>query len=105
MAGLAGGYLALGITGSFAENMTAGRGFVALAMVTFGRWSPPLVLLASLAIGYADTLQFQFQAKGWNVPYQVFLALPYVLALLVSVAAGKGAHAPAALGLPYRKSV
>lgn len=103
--GMAGGYLSVGIAGSFAENMTAGRGFVALAMVTFGRWKPFWVLLASLLIGYADSLQFELQAKNQGIPPQLFIALPYVVALAVLVFAGKGAAAPAALGQPFRKSV
>ncbi|MFY9234510.1 MAG: ABC transporter permease [Fimbriimonadaceae bacterium] len=102
-AGLAGAYLALGVNGSFAENMTAGRGFVAIAMVTFGRWKPIWVLLASLLIGYAESLQFQFQAEGVAVPYQLLVAMPYVLALVVLVVAGKGSAAPSALAKPYRR--
>jgi len=101
-AGLAGAYLCLGVAGSFAENMTSGRGFVALAMVTFGRWKPWWVFLASVLIGTVDSFQYTLQAQGATVPPQFFLALPYVLALSVLVFAGKGASAPAALGEPYR---
>lgn len=104
-AGLAGAYLALGIAGSFAENMTAGRGFVALAMVTFGRWKPVWVFFASLLIGFADSLQFELQARSIGWPPQFFIALPYVLALAVLVFVGKGAAAPEALGQPYRREV
>jgi simple sugar transport system permease protein len=102
-AGLAGGYLSLVIAGSFAENMTAGRGFVAIAMVTFGRWKPQLAFLAALLIGYAESLQYRFQTYGWNVPYQLMIALPYIVALLVLVIVGKGTVAPGALAQPYRK--
>jgi simple sugar transport system permease protein len=102
-AGLAGGYLALVITGSFAENMTAGRGFVAIAMVTFGRWKPQFAFLAALLIGYAESLQYKFQTYGWKIPYQLMIALPYVVALLVLVIVGKGGAAPGALAQPYRK--
>ena len=101
--GLAGAYLALVITGSFAENMTAGRGFVAIAMVTFGRWKPQLAFLAALLIGFTESLQFKFQTYGWKLPYQLMIALPYVVALLVLVIVGKGSAAPGALALPYRK--
>jgi simple sugar transport system permease protein len=104
LAGLAGAYLSLGIAGSFAENMTAGRGFVAIAMVTFGRWKPLWVLAACLLVGYAETLQFTFQAKGWDAPFQLFVAMPYALALLVLIAVGRGQGAPAALGIPYRRN-
>lgn len=102
-AGLAGGYLALGIAGSFAENMTAGRGFVALALVTFGRWRPGWVFVASLVIGYLDSLQFELQARNVGLPPQLFIALPYVAALAILVFVGKGAMAPAALGVPHER--
>jgi simple sugar transport system permease protein len=102
-AGIAGAYLSVGITGTFAENMTAGRGFVAIAMVTFGRWRPQFVFLAALLIGLAETLQFRFQALGWKVPFQLMIALPYLIALLVLVLVGKGTVAPAALGISYRR--
>jgi len=102
-AGLAGTYLSLGITGTFAENMTAGRGFVAIAMVTFGRWKAPYAFAAALLIGLAESFQFRIQSYGWNVPYQLMIALPYVVALAVLVIVGKGTAAPSALGMPYRK--
>lgn len=103
LGGLAGSYLAVGINGSFAEGMTAGRGFVAIALVTFGRWSPGWVLLAALGMGYLESLQFQFQAKGWKVPFQLLLALPYLVALVVLVFVGKNAAAPRALGIAYKE--
>lgn len=101
--GLAGGYLALGIAGSFTENMTAGRGFMAIAMVTFGRWRPGWVFAAALLIGLAESLQFWLQAMGVNAPYQLMIALPYIVSLLVLVVVGKGTQAPAALGVPYSR--
>lgn len=103
MAGLAGAYLSLGIVGTFTDNMTAGRGFVAIALVTFGRWNPIGVLGAALLIGWLESLQFKFQASGSAIPYQLLLALPYVLALVVLVVLGKGAPAPRSLGRPYRR--
>ncbi len=102
-AGLAGAYLSLGISGSFAENMTAGRGFVAIAMVTFGRWKPMWVLAAALLIGFAESLQFTLQAAGVQAPYQLLIALPYLVALTVLVVVGRGTVAPAALAEPYVK--
>lgn len=104
LAGLGGAYLSLGLAGSFAENMTAGRGFVAIALVTFGRWNPIWVILAAMLMGYLDLLQFKMQAIGSSVPFQLLLALPYVVALVVLVIAGKGTRAPAALGQPYRRN-
>lgn len=102
-AGLAGAYLSIGVARSFAENMTNGRGFIAIAMVTFGRWRPLYVFLAALLIGLFDSLQYLFQARGVAVPSQLLLALPYAVALLVLVIVGKGTAAPASLGVPYRR--
>lgn len=102
-AGLAGAYLSLGIAGSFAENMTAGRGFVAIAMVTFGRWRPIFVFLSALLIGYAVSLQYALQGGSAHVPYDLLIAMPYVIALVVLILVGKGTLAPQALGKPYRR--
>lgn len=104
LAGLGGAYLSLGIAGSFAERMTNGRGFVAIALVTFGRWRPQLVLPAAIAIGYAESLQFSLQGGGLHVPYQLILALPYILALAALVFVGKGARAPESLGLVFKRN-
>jgi general nucleoside transport system permease protein len=101
--GMAGAYLSLGVAGSFAENMTAGRGFVAIAMVTFGRWRPVYVFFAALLIGYADSLQFLLQGGASKVPPHLLLAMPYVLALVVLIIVGKGTQAPEALAKPYRR--
>lgn len=104
MAGLAGAYLVVGIAGSFATNMTAGRGFIAIAMVTFGRWNPVWTFGACLLIGALDALQYVFQAKGIGIPFQALIALPYIVALLVLLGVGRGPAAPAALGRPFRRS-
>lgn len=106
LAGLGGAYLALGVAGTFAEGMSAGRGFLAIAVVTFGRWKPGWVALAAMLLGYAQSLQYGMQGRpifGVLVPTQLWLAMPYVLALLVLVLAGTGAVTPAALGRPYTK--
>lgn len=97
-AGLAGGTLVLAQVGTFAEKMTAGRGFIAIAIVVLGRWHPGWVLGAALLFGGATALQFLFQAMGLAVPYQFFFMLPYGLAL-AALAGGMGrARAPAGLG-------
>lgn len=98
LAGLAGGTLVLAQVGTFTEEMTAGRGYIAIAIVVLGRWHPGWVLGASLLFGAATAMQFLFQAAGLDVPYQVFLMLPYGLALL-ALAGGMGrARAPGELG-------
>jgi simple sugar transport system permease protein len=103
LAALGGAYLALGVSHSFAENMTAGRGFVALALVTFGRWKPIWVLGAALLVGVTEQLQFEMQARGSHLPSELLTALPYLAALLVLILAGRGAAAPGALGRPFRR--
>lgn len=99
MAGLAGATLVLAQAGTFVEGMSAGRGFIAIAIVVLGRWRPMGVAAAALLFGAAHSLQTLFQSMGWSgVPYQAFLALPYLLTLLVLAGASGRAAAPAALG-------
>jgi ABC-type uncharacterized transport system permease subunit len=97
-AGLAGATLVLAQVGTFAERMTAGRGYVAIAIVVLGRWHPAGVAVASLAFGAAMALQFLFQTLGLGVPYQLFLMLPYALALLALGGAMGRVKAPGDLG-------
>lgn len=97
-AGVAGATLVLAQVGTFTERMTAGRGFVAIAIVVLGRWQPGWVLVAALLFGAATALQFLLQATGIGVPYQVFLMLPYLLTLLALAGAVGAARAPADLG-------
>ena len=101
LGGIAGAHLALAHTGTFAEGMSAGRGFIALAVVVLGRWNPLGVLLAALLFGAASALQFTLQALDVGLPYQLFLALPYLLTLLVLAGWGSRTRAPAALGRPW----
>ncbi len=98
LAGLAGATLVLAQVGTFTEKMTAGRGFIAIAIVVLGRWHPGGVALAALLFGGATALQFLFQASDTGVPYQLFLALPYLLALAALAVAVGRAKAPAGLG-------
>lgn len=98
LGGVAGGTLVIAQAGSFAEGMSAGRGFIAVAIVVLGRWHPLGAAAAALIFGAASALQYLFQAMGWALPYQAFLALPYVLTLLgLAGIAGRSA-APASLG-------
>ena len=98
LGGLAGGTLVLAQAGTFAEGMSAGRGFIAIAIVVLGRWTPRGVVAGALLFGAASALQYAFQAMGWNVPYQVFLVVPYLLTLAALAGALGRATAPAALG-------
>lgn len=98
MAGVGGATLVLAQVGSFAERMTAGRGFIAIAIVVLGRWHPIGALLAALGFGAATALQFAFQALGLQVPYQLFLMLPYLLALVALTGVVGRVRSPAGLG-------
>ena len=97
-AGLAGATLVLAQVGTFAERMTAGRGFIAIAIVVLGRWNPMGAGLAALLFGLATALQFAFQAAGLRVPYQLFLMFPYLLTLLALAGVVGRVKAPASLG-------
>lgn len=98
LGGIAGGMLVLAQAGTFVENMSAGRGFIAIAIVVLGRWHPGGVALAALVFGAASALQYLFQAMGLAAPYQLFLALPYVLTLAALAGVAGRVRAPAALG-------
>lgn len=97
LAGLAGASLVLAQVGSFTERMTAGRGFIAIAIVVLGRWHPGWVALGALLFGACTALQYLFQAAGTAVPYQLLLALPYLMALAVLATLRGRSEAPAAL--------
>lgn len=97
-AGLAGASLVLAQVGTFTEQMTAGRGFVAIAIVVLGRWNPIGVAIAALLFGAANASQFLFQAMDFAIPYQFFLMLPYVLTILALAGAVGRSRAPADLG-------
>jgi simple sugar transport system permease protein len=101
-AGLAGAYLMLCEVGMFRDNIVSGQGFIALAIVILGRWSPGRVVAAALLFGAADALQLSLQLRGWPIPAQLLLALPYVLTLLaISGVFGRAARQPGALMQPY----
>ena len=100
LAATAGAYLAIAYARTFVEGMSAGRGFIALAIVIFGRWSAWGILGAALLFGLATALQFHVQALGLAIPYQFLLMMPYVLTLLVLAGYAGRTRAPAALGVP-----
>jgi len=101
LAGVAGAHLALAHTGTFAEGMSSGKGFIAIAVVVLGRWNPLWVLVAALFFGAAEALQFLLQTLGLDVPYQLFLALPYVVTLAALAGWVGRSRAPAALARPW----
>ena len=97
LGGLAGGTLVISQAGTFVEGMSAGRGFIAIAIVVLGRWHPLGVALAALVFGAASALQFLLQALGLRLPYQLFLALPYVVTLAALAGVAGRVRAPASL--------
>jgi simple sugar transport system permease protein len=101
LGGVSGATLVLAQAGTFVEGMSAGRGFIAIAIVALGRWNPLGAAAAALVFGAASALQFFFQASGSPLPYQLFLVLPYVLTLVALAATRGRANAPAALGRQY----
>jgi simple sugar transport system permease protein len=96
--GLAGATLVLAQVGTFNEQMSAGRGFIALAIVALGRWNPAGAFAGALLYGAASAIQFRFQTMGADLPYQLFLALPYVLTLIVLASGVFRSRAPESLG-------
>jgi simple sugar transport system permease protein len=107
LCGLAGGYLVLAQSASFSQNMSAGRGFMALAALIFGRWHPVGALLACLLFGFLDAAAIQLQGvvlPGMGeVPVQFIQALPYILTVVLLAGFIGKAVAPQALGKPYIK--
>ncbi|MCL6551636.1 MAG: ABC transporter permease [Firmicutes bacterium] len=99
--GLAGAMLPMTITGTFTEGMSAGRGWIALMLVIFGRWRPGPILAGALLFAYVEALQFRVALLTRAVPTQVLLMLPYLFAIAVLIRVFRGAEAPAALGRPY----
>ena len=113
LCGLGGAALSLGISSAFTEGMTNGRGFIALAVVVFGRWNPLGAFGAALAFAAADVLQARLQTitvvQNWlsslhlGDTYPFFLALPYVLTLIALAVRGARVRPPAALGQPFEQ--
>lgn len=97
-AGLSGAVLVLAQAGTFVEGMSAGRGYITVAIVTLGRWRPLRTLLGACLFGANSALQFSAQALDWRLPYQLFLATPYLVTLAVLVVSARGSVPPAALG-------
>jgi ABC-type uncharacterized transport system permease subunit len=104
LGGLGGAYFTIQQIGNFLPNITGGRGFIALAAMIFGKWTPIGAFLASLLFACADALGARLQYLGVRLPYQFLGMLPYVLTIIVVAGAMGRAIAPAAVGRPYRKS-
>jgi general nucleoside transport system permease protein len=102
LAGIAGSYLTLVASGGvFVDNITGGRGYLAVAVVIFGRWNPVLVMLASVLFGCADALQYQGQAMGLSISPPLLLMSPFLLALIAWVLIGKSNAGPSEIAIPF----
>jgi ABC-type uncharacterized transport system permease subunit len=104
LAALGGVYLSIGFVHSFTENMTAGRGFIALAALIFGKWKPFGALAAALLFGFASAVAPRLEnVEGWAEYGTLFQALPYVLTLIAVAGVIGRSIPPAAIGRPYVK--
>ncbi len=102
--GAAGAYLSMAQFNAFTFGVISGRGWVCIALVVFGQWSPWKCLAGALLFGFVDALQLRLQASGViDIPYQFFLMLPFVLTIVAMGAVSRSATPPAALLVPFRK--
>ena len=103
VAGLGGSFFTLGAVGAFGKEMTAGKGFIALAALIFGRWSPLGAVAAGLLFGFADNLQSVLSIVGTPIPSQFMLMAPYVATIIAVTGLVGRVRAPAADGRPYQR--
>ena len=103
LAGLGGAFFTIGSTGSFQQEMTAGRGFIGLAAMIFGGWAPFGAFLAGIVFGFADALQSRLSILGVGLPSQFLQMAPYVITVVVVAGLVGRVRAPAADGRPYKK--
>jgi simple sugar transport system permease protein len=102
LAALGGAYLSIGQNSLFTRNMTAGRGFIALAALIFGKWDPVGAFLACLFFGFAEAVAIRMQGTV-NIPNQFIQLIPYVLTVVVLAGFIRRATPPKAIGMPYVK--
>ena len=103
LAGIGGAYLTTCYSNTYTQGNVAGRAFIALAAVIFGRWTGMGVMGACLFFGFCDALQIRLQLGAFHVPYQFFQMIPYVATIVVLTVIGAGKNGPGANGKPYRK--
>ncbi len=103
LSGLGGAYLVVGITGSFAPDLSAGRGFLALAVCLLCGWHPTYVMLGAFGYGLINALQLQLQTSGVKLPYQLLLALPYIVAIVSLLIAGRNKRGPKTVGAVFER--
>lgn len=101
IAGIGGGFLTIGSVGAFSPNMVAGKGYLALAAVILGRWTPGRAAAIAVLFGFTYSLQTVLSIVGTQVPTELLLMLPYVVTLVVVAVTSRGSRAPAADGIPF----
>ena len=101
LAGIGGAYLTICYTSTYSEGIVAGRGFIALSAVIFGRWMPTGVMFACLLFGFCDALQIRLQLLSPSTPYQILQMIPYLCTLFVLAFFGIKKSGPKANGQPY----
>ncbi len=102
--GVAGAYLAIAQFNAFTFGVISGRGWVCIALVVLGQWDPWRVALAALLFGSVDALQLRLQSSGAiDLPYQLFLMMPFVVTIVAMAVLARSARAPAALLIPFRR--
>ena len=96
-------YLSVCQVKMFSDELIAGRGFIAVALVYFGHWHPVKIMLGALLFSFAQTIQYNVQGLGINLPYEFFVMLPYVVVIVVLAFTSKNqTSSPAALGKPFK---
>ena len=101
IAGVGGAYYTVGSVGAFGKEMTAGAGFIALAALIFGKWSPMGAVFAALLFGFADNLQSTLTIIGVSIPSEFMLMVPYIATIIAVTGLVGRVRAPAADGIPY----
>ncbi|MDA8411761.1 MAG: ABC transporter permease, partial [Treponema sp.] len=104
LAGVAGASLSISLLNLFQDNLTSGQGFIAVALVYFGGWSPIGVLAGSLLFSVVNSIQLWMQVLGVNLPASVAVMLPYILTILALMLSANRARQPAALNKPFDRS-
>jgi simple sugar transport system permease protein len=104
LAGLAGAYLSLCQAKMFSDEIIAGRGFIAVALVYFGHWHPVKIMWGALLFSFAQALQLAIQGQGINFPYEFAVMLPYVMVIVVLAFSRESQLlGPTALGKPFNR--
>jgi|TARA_R100000789_G_scaffold66334_2_gene62591 simple sugar transport system permease protein len=103
MAGLAGAFISVGSSVRFVPEMIAGRGWLAIIVVIAGSWLPTKVVITGFVFALIGAVQLHSQTLGLDVPHQLLLALPYIMAIVLLIIKRDKATAPATLGIPYKR--